>query len=83
MYCMCSCLVSHLPPVSEHLDTVEAIQEVVQDMTSFNEVAGGWGGDVRAWRKASTYQKLKSALRRGVQEIQWQRQASQLFLLNS
>ena len=64
---------SRLPPASDHLDTVESAEEVVQDMTSFNEVVSGWGGDVGAWTKAGTYQKLKNALRRGVQEMQWQR----------
>ena len=45
----------------------------VDDMDAFGEVMEAWGGDVRAWLMASTYQTLKDALRKGEDEIQWQR----------
>lgn len=43
------------------------------DMASLDGVLGRWGGDLRAWSMAGTYQRLKDALRRGEYETRWQR----------
>ena len=75
-----SCLVSRQPPSPTPLLTyqesetvVEKAEGAVNEMTSFDGASKKWGGDLRAWLMAGTYQKLKKAIKKGVKELQWQR----------
>lgn len=68
---LCSRLMSRLPP-NEQTALPEA-EFQMEDVAVFDGVMGDWGEDVRAWLMASTYQRLKDALRRGEEEIKWQR----------
>ena len=45
----------------------------VGEMASFDRTMEAWGGNLRAWFMAGTYQKLKKAVQRGIREIHWQR----------
>lgn len=77
-FSMCSCLMSRLPPSpppsnDEGAASLEEAEGTMDDVASFDRAMANWGGDVRAWFMAGTYQKLKDALQRGVKEIQWQR----------
>ena len=70
-FLVCSRLMSRLPQ-TDQTASPEA-DDQVDDMDAFGEVMEAWGGDVRAWLMASTYQTLKDGLRRGEDEIRWQR----------
>ena len=69
--CPCSHLMSRLG-LNEQTAPLE-VEAELEDLTAFDRVMEGWGGDMRAWLMAGTYRKLKDALRRGMEEIQWQR----------
>jgi dynactin complex subunit len=50
----------------------------LKDLEEFGFWLKEWGGDMRGWTMANTFQRLKDAKRKGENEIQWQKKIDEL-----